>query len=143
MEAWLIILITISTGLVFFGSVLYCKSRKNKRPQNGVVMSQPVVVVSNGLQNSFIPSTNHSTVYNARDTSVILAHTNRVPQQQMYLGSQQQFYQPQQAPHHYVQQNQQYVQQNQQFQPNMMQNQQLYPATAHKVMVQPTAPVFT
>lgn len=147
MEPWLIILITISAGLVFFGLVLFLKSRKNKRPRHAAGMSQPVIVVSSGTQNSFIPSTNRSAAYNVRDNQnqssfVALSYGNgqqgQVFQQppgqhQMYPGvqQQQQFYPPQP-----------YAQQNQQFQPNMMQNQQLYPATVHRVMAQPTAPAF-
>lgn len=146
MEPWLIILITTSVGLIFFGFILFMKSRKNKRPRHVAGMSQPVVVVSSDTQNSFIPSTSRSAIYNVRDTQnqssfVTLSYGNQQrgqtfhhppSHQQMYPSvQQQQLYAPQP-----------YVQQNQQFQPNMMQNHLQNTVTVNRVMAQPTAPVF-
>jgi hypothetical protein len=124
---------------------MICKNRKSKRLQDGAVISQPVVFVSNAAQNSFIPSTNRSAVFNSRDqnnSSIQLGYRSynnngQVFQQplqpQIYPGVQQQ---QQIFPPH------QYIQQNQQVQPNTMQNQQLYAATTHRVMT-PSAPVFS
>lgn len=127
MEAWLIVLITISAGLVLFSSIMYCKNKKNKRSINGTAASQPVVVVSNGMQNTFIPSTNRAAVYNARNhpnQQIMQVTTGQVyAQQQVYP---QQFYPPQQQSVH--------------FQPTIMQTQQFYTASTHHALPQPSVP---
>jgi hypothetical protein len=162
MEAWLIILITISSGLVVLGLILFLKSRKTTRQPT----FQTRVDVSSAMNNT-IPSTNHSSVVNAgnpRNQTYMM--TGYVPQQthvyehgyqqsvfqqqrgvntQMYPQQQfqpQQQLQPQQQqfqPQPPFQPQQQFIPQ-QQHQPNRnMQNQQFYNSPGVRLSGQPSA----
>jgi hypothetical protein len=142
MESWLIILITIGSGLIFFGTISYLKNRKNKRQLSG--NGQPIVMFSNGVSN-VIPTTNPS--FSGRPRLLAGAPPSVqvypiVHQQPQFYMQQQQFpppnqhYQPNMIP------NQQFMQPNQQFQPNMGQNRQYYNSTQLRVLSQPTAPAM-
>lgn len=89
METWLIILITVSSGLALFVFLFYLKTKKEKRKQN-TRLHQPVVMITNSHQ---VPNTNHSSMINYGTPPTMYQnpvyplqgqqiHPNRLPMQQ-------------------------------------------------------------
>lgn len=61
MEAWLIILITVSVGVALFGIAFFLKDRKAKKLAAQTTAHRPHYVVSNS---NYIPSTGQTPIFN-------------------------------------------------------------------------------
>lgn len=70
MEAWIIVIITISCGLGLFGIIFAFKHRKNKRRDLPMVQPQPVVVVSS-VNTNMIPSTSRAPAFNVGNSQAV------------------------------------------------------------------------
>jgi len=119
MDAWIIILITISSGVLILGLIMVSKNMKRKRQQHpNVLLSSP----------TFIPSTNSAPAYNTRQPATIFQTAHPVagavimPQThpQPYMMQQPQPYMLQQPQPYLVQQPQPYMGQQTQPQPYVM-----------------------
>ena len=74
MRSWLIILITVSVGLILFGIIFFIKKKKNQRRSRNPVMFTNTAVV---------PSTNHAPAYNM-GASPTMYQYQTVTAQQVY-----------------------------------------------------------
>ena len=142
MQPWLIVLITISSGIVLFGLIMCLKNRKakNRRTGGAIHSSQPVMVVTSNTSH-IVPSTSGAPRYNVGNSQILhqqpgIIYTNQshMPMQfqsRDYHPQSQQIYQPPQQMYP--------VQPQQVVYPSQAQASQYYQTTMHKVVAQPMA----
>lgn len=120
MEAWLIVVITISSGLIIFGVLMFMKTKKNRQDQQQNSLRIHPIVFSSGTKNT-IPSTSSSNILNARDqrTQTYIVTGQVYQQSQVHSNS----------PQHFYSQQQHSTPTNQSIQQHMMQIQQFYPSS--------------